>query len=108
MAGRSGGFPFGPWQVVSQMHVQGSVAAGSLSVGATSATFGGAATIHVVGKTASGEVLTVTLTDIPYVSWQTAGGAGVAQHRLSVNLPGLGWVDFGPAPLRAGHINIAN
>jgi hypothetical protein len=108
MAGRSGGFPFGPWQIVSQMHVQGSVAAGSLSVGATSATFGGAATIHVVGKTASGEVLTVTLTDIPYVSWQTAGGAGVAQHRLSVNLPGLGWVDFGPAPLRAGHINIAN
>ena len=36
------------------------------------------------------------------------GGAVVAQHRVSVNLPGFGWVDFGPAPLRAGRINIAN
>jgi len=107
MAGRSGGFPFGPWESVSQMHVAGPVTAGSLTIGATSASFGGAATIHVVGKTASNDVLTATLTEVPYVSWQTAGGAGVAQHRLSVNLPGLGWVDFGPETLRAGRITIS-
>lgn len=109
MAGRSGGFPFGPWANIQQMRVLGNVTPGSLSIAADgSATFSGTATIHVVGKTAAGEVLTVTLTNIPYVSWQTAGGAGVAQHRLSVDLPGLGWVDFGPAPLRAGRINIAD
>ncbi len=107
MAGRSGGFPFGPWESISQMHVQGPVATGSLSIGSGSATFSGAATIHVVGKTATGDVLTATLTDIPFVSWQTPGGAGVARHRLSVNLPGLGWVSFGPSPLRSGHITIS-
>ena len=30
MAGRSGGFPFGPWQSIQQMHVQGQVTPGSL------------------------------------------------------------------------------
>ena len=108
MAGRSGGFPFGPWQSISQMRVEGRVTPGSLVLSGGAATFSGTATIHVVGTTASGAVLTATVASVPFVSWQTAGGAGVARHRLSVNLPGLGWVDFGPAPLRAGHINIAN
>src|SRR5207244_11847071 len=38
MAGRSGGFPFGPWQSVQQMHVQGRVTPGSLSITAGIAT----------------------------------------------------------------------
>jgi hypothetical protein len=104
MAGRSGGFPFGPWADIQQMRVQGSVTPGSLSIAADgSATFSGAATIHVVGKTASGEVLTATLTGIAYTSWQTAGGAGVAQHKLIVDVPGG---TFGPALLSSGHITI--
>src|SRR5205807_10515243 len=32
MAGRSGGFPFGPWSDIQQMHVQGNVTPGSLSI----------------------------------------------------------------------------
>lgn len=104
MAGRSGGFPFGPWASVQQMRVLGNVTAGSLSFAADgSATFSGTATIHVVGKTESGEVLTMTLTDVAYTSWQTAGGAGVAQHKLNVDVPGG---TFGPAFLRSGHITI--
>ncbi|HEV8470093.1 MAG TPA: hypothetical protein VGR46_10830 [Candidatus Limnocylindria bacterium] len=104
MAGRSGGFPFGPWASIAQMHVQGNVTAGSLSMAADgSATFSGTATIHVVGKTSSGDVLTATLTGIAYTSWQTAGGAGVAQHKLNVAVPGG---TFGPAFLRSGHITI--
>ena len=104
MAGRSGGFPFGPWASIAQMHVQGDVTAGSLSIAADgSATFSGTATIHVVGKTSSGDVLTATLTGIAYTSWQTAGGAGVAQHKLNVDVPGG---TFGPAFLRAGHITM--
>jgi hypothetical protein len=106
MAGRSGGFPFGPWASIQQMRVLGNVTAGSLNIGADgSATFSGKATIHVVGKTASGEILTMTLTDIAYTSWQTAGGAGVAMHRLGVELGGP-TTYFGPAPLRSGHITI--
>ncbi|MDP9274696.1 MAG: hypothetical protein M3O99_03760 [Chloroflexota bacterium] len=104
MAGRSGGFPFGPWADVQQMRVLGNVTPGSLSFAADgSATFSGTATIHVVGKTESGEVLTMTLTDVAYTSWQTAGGAGVAQHKLNVDVPGG---TFGPAFLRSGHITI--
>jgi hypothetical protein len=104
MAGRSGGFPFGPWASVQQMRVLGYVTAGSLSIAADgSATFSGTATIHVVGKTESGQVLTMTLSDIAYTSWQTAGGAGVAQHKLNVDVPGG---TFGPAFLRSGHITI--
>jgi hypothetical protein len=104
MAGRSGGFPFGPWASVQQMRVLGNVTAGSLSFAADgSATFSGTATIHVVGKTDTGEVLTMTLTDIAYTSWQTAGGAGVAQHKLNVDVPGG---TFGPAFLSSGHITI--
>ena len=104
MAGRSGGFPFGPWASVSQMRVLGNVTAGSLSIAADgSATFSGTATIHVVGKTETGVVLTMTLTGIAYTSWQTAGGAGAAQHKLNVDVPGG---TFGPAVLRSGHITI--
>ncbi len=104
MAGRSGRFPFGPWASIAQMRVQGNVAAGSLSIAADgSATFSGTATIHVVGKTSSGDVLTATLNGVAYTSWQTAGGAGVAQHKLTVDVPGG---TFGPAFLRSGHITI--
>jgi len=106
MAGRSGGFPFGPWASIQQMRVKGTVTAGSLSIAADgSATFSGTATIHVAGKTDSGEVLTMTLTGIAYTSWQTAGGAGVARHRLGVELGGP-TTYFGPASLRSGHITI--
>lgn len=101
MAGRSGGFPFGPWQNVQQMLVQGRVTPGSLSITSGIATFSGTATIHVVGTTADGR-LAVTMTDVPYVSTQTAGGAGTAWHLLEV--PGVG--AFGPAPMKTGHITI--
>jgi hypothetical protein len=110
MAGRSGGFPFGPWASVQQMHVNGPVAAGSLTISGGVASFSGKATIHVVGKTSSGDVMTATVTDVPFTSRQTAGGAGVATHRLEVILPGIGLVAFpaipAMAPLRSGHITI--
>jgi hypothetical protein len=109
MAGRSGGFEFGPWASVQQMHVAGPVDAGSLMFSAGVASFSGTATIHVVGKTASGEVMTATVPNVPYTSRQTAGGAGVATHRLEVILPGLGPMSFpaiGMAPLKSGHITI--
>jgi hypothetical protein len=108
MAGRSGGFPFGPWASVAQMRVQGSVS-GPVTVSGGIASFSGTATIHVVGKTAAGEVLTATVPDVPYTSRQTAGGAGVATHRLEVVLPGIGPLAFpasGMAPLKSGHITI--
>ena len=108
MAGRSGGFPFGPWASVSQMQVKGSVS-GRVTVSGGIASFSGTATIHVVGKTPTGEVMTATVPDVPFTSRQTAGGAGVATHRLEVVLPGLGPIAFpasGMAPLRSGHITI--
>jgi hypothetical protein len=101
MAGRSGGFPFGPWQSVQQMHVQGRVTPGSLSIAGGVATFRGSATIHVIGTTAAGE-FAVTLTDVPFISTQAAGGAGVAWHLLDV--PGIG--TFGPGAMQTGHITI--
>jgi hypothetical protein len=102
MAGRSGGFPFGPWQNVQQMHVQGRVTPGSLSISEDGvATFSGTATIHVVGTTSTGR-LAVTLSDVPFVSTQTAGGAGVAWHLLDV--PGVG--AFGPETMKSGRITI--
>jgi hypothetical protein len=101
MAGRSGGFPFGPWERVQQMHVQGRVTPGSLSITNGVATFSGMATIHVIGTTSSGR-LAMTLTNVGFVSTQGAGGAGVAWHRLDV--PGVGV--FGPAPMKTGHITI--
>ena len=101
MAGRSGGFPFGPWQSVQQMHVQGRVTPGSLSVTAGVATFSGTATIHVIGKTSTGMFAT-TLYDMPFTSTQAAGGAGVAWHLLEVSGVGA----FGPASMKTGHITI--
>jgi hypothetical protein len=105
MAGRSGGFPFGPWQSISQMRVEGRVTPGSLVLSGGAATFSGTATIHVVGTTSSGAVLTATVPAVPFVSWQTPGGAGVAAHRLTVTLPD-GPISFGPAPLRSGQIMV--
>ena len=87
MAGRSGGFPFGPWQNIQQMRVEGRVTPGTLSITDGVATFTGTATIHVIGTTASGE-FAVTLRDIPFISTQTAGGADLASHVLDV--PGIG------------------
>ncbi|MGH2483553.1 MAG: hypothetical protein ACRDE9_03745 [Candidatus Limnocylindria bacterium] len=101
MAGRSGSFPFGPWQNVQQMLVQGRVTPGSLSITGDVASFSGTATIHVVGTTPSGR-LAVTMLDVPFVSTQAAGGAGVAWHLLEV--PGVG--AFGPEPMRTGQITI--
>jgi len=101
MAGRSGGFPFGPWQNIQQMHVQGRVTPGSLSITGDVATFSGTATIHVVGTTSSGR-LAMTLSDVPFVSTQAAGGAGVAWHLLEVSGVGA----FGPAPMKTGRITI--
>ena len=101
MAGRSGGFPFGPWQSVQQMHVQGRVTPGSLSITAGIATFSGTATIHVIGHTSDGP-LAMTLTGVPFVSTQAAGGAGVAWHLLEVSGVGA----FGPASMKTGHITI--
>lgn len=103
MAGRSGGFPFDPWQSIQQMHVQGRVTPGSLSITGDVATFSGTATIHVVGTTATGR-LAVTLTDVPFISTQGAGGAGVAWHRLDVGDP-VNAV-FPQEDLIAGHITI--
>src|SRR5438477_7208727 len=108
MAGRSGGFLFGPWASVSQMQVKGSVS-GPVTMSGGIASFSGTATIHVVGKTSTGEVMTATVSNVPYTSRQTAGGAGVATHRLEVVLPGMGPMAFtasGMAPLRSGHITI--
>src|SRR6266540_3113761 len=99
MAGRSGGFPFGPWDNIQQMHVQGRVTPGSLSISGDVATFSGTATIHVVGTTSTGR-LTMTLSDVPFVSTQTAGGAGVASHLLEVSGVGA----FGPEMMKSGQI----
>ena len=101
MAGRSGGFPFGPWENIQQMHVQGRVTPGSLSITGDVATFSGTATIHVVGTTSSGR-LAMTLSDIPFTSTQAAGGAGVAWHLLDVSGVGA----FGPEKMKTGHITI--
>ena len=101
MAGRSGGFPFGPWESIQQMHVQGRVTPGSLSITGDVATFRGTATIHVIGTTASGE-FAVTLTDVPFISTQAAGGAGAAWHLLDV--PSI--QAFGPEKMKTGHITI--
>jgi len=101
MAGRSGGFPFGPWQSIQQMHVQGRVTPGSLSITGDVATFSGTAKNHVVGTTSTGR-LKVTMLDVPFVSTQAAGGAGVAWHLLEVSGVGA----FGPATMKTGHITI--
>jgi hypothetical protein len=100
MAGRSGGFPFGPWLNIQQMEVQGHVTPGSLEITDGVATFSGTAIIHVVGTTSTGR-LKVTMSDVPYVSTQTAGAAGVAWHEL--NVPGVGTFK---GEMKSGHITI--
>jgi len=90
------------------MQVKGSVS-GPVTMSGGIASFSGTATIHVVGKTSTGEVMTATVPDVPFTSRQTAGGAGIATHRLEVVLPGMGPMAFpasGMAPLRSGHITI--
>jgi hypothetical protein len=102
MAGRSGGFPFGTWNEVLQMQVQGRVTPGSLQIDGSWSRFEGVARIHVVGK-ANGEVLTTTIYDVRFASTQQAGGAGEAWHLLQV--PDLG-LAFGPAPMLTGRITV--
>lgn len=102
MAGQSGGFPFGPWASVSQMEVKGDVTAGSLTITGTWSRFSGTARIHVVGKTSTGDVLIVTLTDMAYASTQTEGGVG-AYHQLDI--PGVGTF---AGRLRSGRINFTH
>lgn len=102
MAGRSGGFPFGPWSEVRQMEVHGDVAPGSLTINADgSATFSGKARVQVVGRDASGKILKAVFTDADYRTTHEAGGPGTATHQLEV----LGLV-FGPVALKRGHIDI--
>jgi len=104
MAGRSGGFPFGPWSQVLQMEVHGNVTPGSLTINSDgSATFSGKARVQVVGRDATGKILRADFSDIDYNTTHTAGGAGVATHQL--NVVGLGLV-FGPTPLKSGRITI--
>jgi len=104
MAGRSGGFPFGPWSQVLQMEVHGDVTPGSLTINSDgSATFSGKAHVQVVGRDAAGKILRADFSDIDYNTTHTAGGAGVATHQL--NVVGLGLV-FGPTPLKSGRITI--
>jgi hypothetical protein len=106
MAGRSSGFPFGPWQMIRQMQVSGPVTPGTLAVSGEQSSFAGIATIHVVGTTSSGAELVATVTAVPFVSIQQAGGAGVAWHELVVDLPG-GAVSFGPEVMATGHISVS-
>ena len=104
MAGRSGGFPFGPWSQVLQMEVHGDVTPGSLTINPDgSATFTGKAHVQVVGRDAGGKILTAVFNDVGYSTTHSAGGPGVATHQLA--LPGLG-LAFGPAPLKKGNITI--
>src|SRR5713101_2106399 len=102
MAGRSNGFPFGPWSEVLQMEVHGDVAPGSLTINSDgSATFTGKARVQVVGRDADGKILKAAFTDVDYSTTHSAGGPGVATHELEMS--GL---KFGPAPLKAGRITI--
>jgi hypothetical protein len=104
MAGRSGGFPFGPWSEVLQMEVHGDVTPGSLTIHPDgSATFSGKALVQVVGLDATGKILRAAFSDVDYNTTHTAGGPGDATHQL--NVVGLGLV-FGPTPLKRGRITI--
>ena len=104
MAGRSGGFPFGPWSQVLQMDVHGDVTPGSLTINPDgSATFSGKALVKVVGRDAGGNILRAAFSEVDYSTTHSAGGAGVATHQLL--LPELG-LAFGPEPLEKGRITI--
>src|SRR5205809_4412307 len=67
MAGRSGGFPFGPWASIQQMRVKGTVTS-PVTLSGGIASFSGTATIHVVGTALTGGVLTMTVPNVPYTS----------------------------------------
>ena len=102
MAGRSGGFPFGPWSQVLQMEVHGDVRPGSLTLNPDgSATFSGKARVQVLGRDGDGKILKAVFTDAEYSTTHSAGGAGEATHQLEV----LGLV-FGPVPLKNGRVTI--
>lgn len=102
MAGRSGGFPFGPWSEVLQMNVHGDVTPGTLTITDDGiVTFEGTATVQVVGRDADGRILREVFADVAYTTIHTEGGAGVATHELQL----LG-ITFGPAALERGRIVI--
>jgi hypothetical protein len=104
MAGRSGGFPFGPWSEVTQMEVHGDITPGSLAINPDgSAIFAGKAFVQVVGRDANGQILRADFHDVDYNTTHTAGGAGQATHQL--NVVGLG-LAFPTALLKSGHITI--
>lgn len=106
MAGRSRGFPFGPWSEVLQMEVHGDVTPGSLTINPDgSATFGGKALVQLVGRDANGKILRAAFSDVDYTTTHTAGGPGEATHQLI--LPSLG-LAFGPVPLKRGRITITS
>jgi len=105
MAGRSGGFPFGSWDKILQMQVQGRVTPGTLEIDGSWSRFEGVAKIHVVGV-AGGEVVTATLHDIRFLSTQGAGGAGVAWHILEIPDLGLSFGAPDGALMKSGQITI--
>jgi hypothetical protein len=105
MAGQSGGFPFGDWDEILQMQVQGRVTPDTLEIDGSWSSFEGIAKIHVVGL-ADGHVVTATVLNVHFVSTQQAGGAGEARHIL--DLPDLGLNFGGPdgALMKSGRITI--
>jgi hypothetical protein len=105
MAGRSGGFPFGDWDKILQMQVQGRVTPGTLEIDGSWSSFEGVAKIHVVGV-AGGEVVTATMQDIRFISTQGAGGAGVAWHILEIPDLGLSFGAPDGALMKSGRITI--
>jgi hypothetical protein len=105
MAGRSGGFPFGDWDKILHMQVQGRVTPGTLEIDGSWSSFEGVAKIHVVGV-AGGEVVTATMHDIRFISTQGAGGAGVAWHILEIPDLGLSFGAPDGAPMKSGKITI--
>jgi hypothetical protein len=102
IAGRSGGFAFGPWSQVLQMEVHGDATPGSLSINLEgSAVFEGKAFVQVMGRGADGKIVKAVFNDVDYSTTHTGGGPGEATHQLNV----LGLV-FGPAPLKQRRITI--
>ena len=87
------------------MLVQGRVTPGSLTIGAGEvSTFRGTATVHVIGRDASGLPLAATVPDVSFISTQAAGGAGVGWHQLDI--PSLG-VHIPAETLIAGRITMS-
>jgi hypothetical protein len=67
------------------------------------ATFSGTARVHIVGKDASGEIVTMSLPSVGFAVTVTNGGAGVGTLMLSV--PGMSMI-MGPDPVGSGRINV--